>query len=468
MKRRVIVIGAGMGGLTAASRLARLGHDVRLFEARAGPGGLASGVEFSGTRFDAGPYVLLDRPGLAWALDAVGVDLEEIAALQRIDELYSVTSGDGESLEFFTDGARTAAAVDRRWPGSGRRYEAFVRAVDRVYMRTRPLLTAPPPRLRDMLRTGAWRDLAFLRRSLDSVLARSGLPREVVDAIAIWTHIAGQDPAEAPSVLALIPAALHRFGAYYPRGGISTIPCALARHAAAHGVEFTWGVSVRSIRTRAGRVVGVETDRGVTEAAAVLSNAHGLGPHLELLDPVPEPARRALARLPLQSPGMCAYLRVRGEPRPPYLRFHLGEGRDGCTLLVMPGVVDRGACVEGWWPARLIAPLGHATASRLGPNGQRGALTRMIDDRWWRAGISDHEIVATRVPSEWGQEFRLHRDSMNPVMTAQSMRAGRLPHKSPFVEGLYLAGGSTHPVQWVSFCAISGVLAADRLHRDLG
>ncbi|PYM20101.1 MAG: hypothetical protein DMD81_02345 [Candidatus Rokuibacteriota bacterium] len=295
MKRRVIVIGAGMGGLTAASRLARLGHDVRLFEARAGPGGLASGVEFSGTRFDAGPYVLLDRPGLAWALDAVGVDLEEIAALQRIDELYSVTSGDGESLEFFTDGARTAAAVDRRWPGSGRRYEAFVRAVDRVYMRTRPLLTAPPPRLRDMLRTGAWRDLAFLRRSLDSVLARSGLPREVVDAIAIWTHIAGQDPAEAPSVLALIPAALHRFGAYYPRGGISTIPCALARHAAAHGVEFTWGVSVRSIRTRAGRVVGVETDRGVTEADAVLSNAHGLGTHLELLDPVPEPARRGTA-----------------------------------------------------------------------------------------------------------------------------------------------------------------------------
>ena len=72
------------------------------------------------------------------------------------------------------------------------------------------------------------------------------------------------------------------------------------------------------------------------------------------------------------------------------------------------------------------------------------------------------------MPSEWGQEFRLHRDSMNPVMTAQSMRAGRLPHKSPFVEGLYLAGGSTHPGQWVSFCAISGVLAADRLHRDLG
>jgi phytoene dehydrogenase-like protein len=55
---------------------------------------------------------------------------------------------------------------------------------------------------------------------------------------------------------------------------------------------------------------------------------------------------------------------------------------------------------------------------------------------------------------------------MNPVMTARLMRRGRVSHRSPWVRGLYLAGSSTHPGQWVSFCAISGVLAADCLHED--
>ena len=62
----------------------------------------------------------------------------------------------------------------------------------------------------------------------------------------------------------------------------------------------------------------------------------------------------------------------------------------------------------------------------------------------------------------------LYRDSMNPVMTAKLMREGRLPHRVPGVKGLYLAGASTHPGQWVSFCAISGILAARCLKQDLG
>jgi phytoene dehydrogenase-like protein len=55
---------------------------------------------------------------------------------------------------------------------------------------------------------------------------------------------------------------------------------------------------------------------------------------------------------------------------------------------------------------------------------------------------------------------------MNPVMTARFMRAGRLAHRSPFLRGLYLAGSSTHPGQWISFCAISGILAANCLIED--
>jgi phytoene dehydrogenase-like protein len=98
---------------------------------------------------------------------------------------------------------------------------------------------------------------------------------------------------------------------------------------------------------------------------------------------------------------------------------------------------------------------------------QREYLDRLLAESWWQKGLKDIRVLATRVPSEWGTQFNLYKDSMNPVMTAGFMRAGRLAHKSPYARGLYLAGSSTHPGQWVSFCAISGILAADELLNDL-
>ena len=71
---KVVVVGAGVGGLAAAARLARYGLQVEVFEARREPGGLATGLEIEGFRFDAGPYILLDRPGLEWAFGQLGID----------------------------------------------------------------------------------------------------------------------------------------------------------------------------------------------------------------------------------------------------------------------------------------------------------------------------------------------------------------------------------------------------------
>ena len=98
---------------------------------------------------------------------------------------------------------------------------------------------------------------------------------------------------------------------------------------------------------------------------------------------------------------------------------------------------------------------------------QRDHLDQLVEESWWREGLDEVRVLATRVPSEWGAQYNLYRNSMNPVMTAGFMRAGRLAHKSPYARGLYLAGSSTHPGQWVSFCAISGILAANDLLEDM-
>jgi len=459
VSRRVVVVGAGVGGLAAALRLARTGFSVRLLEARGEPGGLASGVEAEGLSFDGGPYILLDRPGLEWAFAALGIDLAGRLPLRRLLDVYEVASPE-HVVRIQADAEATAERFEAAWPGSGARYRRLVEWGRAAHARLAPALLVSRPGLGAALR--AWREAPLLLSSLSRVLARTGLPSPVLDALAVWTHVAGQDRAHAPAFMALLPALIHGPGAYYPERGFDSVPRTLFEECRVAGVEVGLGAPVRAIRGAGGRVLGVETEAGLVEADAVVSDA-GVATYLDLLAPAPAVLRERLSRLPLQSPGVCAYLAVRGRPRPPYLRFRLDPR--GCRVFVAPRVVVPG---PEPWPARLIAPLDHALAARLGRAGQEEHLGRLLEETWWREGLDGVEVVARRVPATWGREFRLHRDAMNPVMTARLMRAGRLAHRSPFVRGLYLCGSATHPGQWVSFCAVSGVLAADQVRRDLG
>jgi phytoene desaturase len=468
-RRHVLVIGAGMGGLAAALRLRNLGHAVRVLEAREGAGGLASGLQIEGFAFDGGPYILLDRPGLDWAFRVLGLVTEEQVALTRLQHVYDVSTADGPTARFHASLDETADGFERQWPRAGARYRAFVARMAEHNQRLRPLLYRSPGGPLSLLGGGAWRSAPLLLRSLGGVLRGSRLPRPLREALGIWTHVAGQPLAEAPSVLAFVPALVHEVGAFYARGGIASIPRALAAAAAAAGVEIEYGAAVRRIVCRDGRATGVETEDGrLLEADAVVSNAGGVGTYLDLAPDIPARASSSLRALPLQSPGVTAYVAARGDTRGAYLRFVLQHGPDPCRLLIRPAAVDPSLEKDGWWPARLLSPMDHARAQREGRAGQEAHLDRILDEPWWRASLDEVRVLGRRVPATWGAGFRLHRDSMNPVMTARLMRRGRIAHRSPWIRNLYLAGSSTHPGQWVSFCAISGVLAAERLHEDAG
>jgi len=470
MKRTVIVIGAGMGGLTAALRLARGGCRITVVEASDHSGGLAAGLVRGGLHFDAGPYLLLDRPGLEWAFRQLGLDLTARVPMNRVQDVYQVETADGPVVRFFADLGMTAEGIERRWPGGGHRYRAFVENVLRAHEHLRPLLTASRPGLGVLLGSGAWREIPFLLRPLGAILERAKLPSAVSEAVAIWTHVAGQSTAEAPSPLAFVAAILHGVGAYYPTGGLGAVPRALAEAAQAVGVEFRFGAKVAAIRHECGRARGVVTEAGDTiDADAVVSDRNGVGTYLDLVpDALPPTARERLGRLPLQSPGVCAYLAVRGGTEPPYLRFRLPGSGELCRLLVTPAALAPGLARDGWAPARLIAPMAYDEARRVGPAGQREYLDRILAEPWWRAHVGEARVLDARTPADWGKACHLHRESMNPVMTARFMRSGRLAHRSPYVDRLYLAGSATHPGQWVSFCAISGILAADCALEDLG
>ena len=456
-----------MGGLTAAIRLSQSGFRVRVIEARAEAGGLASGCVFDGFSFDAGPYILLDRPGLEWAFTSLGLSLRNVLELHAIDHVYSVDSPEHPAINIYASDAKTAGELERAWPGSEEKYLRFVGRTRAVEASLRPLLYRTAPGPLSLLGGGRWHHLSFLAKSLEAILRESELPPAIVDALSIWTHVAGQRPDQAPSPLAFVPALIHSVGCFYPKEGIRAIPALLAKAAAEAGVDFLYSTKAQRILSSAGRVTGVETDQGeLLPADAVISDC-GIATYLRLVEQEAPRSRKRCERLPLQSPGVCAYLAIKGEMRPPYLKFLLPGGDQRCRLLIRPASLNQAVVSDEWSAARLLGPMDHEKAQNMGSEGQLHYLEKLLAEKWWQQGISEFRLLSKRTPVEWGSQYSLAQDSMNPVMTAKFMREGRLAHRSPDLRGLYLAGSATHPGQWVSFCAISGVLAADCVRQDL-
>jgi len=470
----IIVIGAGVGGLSAAIRLARQGYRVQVLEARPQAGGLASGFTAGGFTFDAGPYILLDKPGLEWAFGQLGIAADTLP-LTPIEHVYHVLHEDGRATAFNRSLATTAAGFETQFPGSGALYKAFVEKMLATHHNVQPLTFHSHPGVWDVLRNGSLGSVPFMLSSLASVLDKAQLPPALQASIGIWTHIAGQPMTQAPAPMAFVPGLFHGVGSYYPKGGMRAVPELLEREAQAVGVEFRYDTKIKAIVTAGDKVVWVETTEGETlPADVVVSDAAGIGTYVELLELTSKSSnslarglqeyQKQLQKLPLQSPGTCAYLAVRGRQPPYYIRFKLRGA--GCTAFVQPGLLAPELAQDGWFPARLISPLAHADADALGAEGQRELIDQQLAEPWWQEGISEYKVLHRRTTFEWGRDYNLYRDSMNPVMTSRLMLKGRLAHRSPTVKGLYLTGSSTHPGQWVSFCAIAGVLAADCLTHD--
>jgi phytoene dehydrogenase-like protein len=465
MNKNILIIGAGIGGLSAAIRLVSLGHKVRILEAREKAGGLASGFRAGDFIFDSGPYILLDKPGLQWAFERLDLDMDALKLIP-IENIYHVLDEDGSSTAFNRSINDTAAGFEKQFKGSAAQYSEYVKHTFKIHQKLKPLTFKTHPNPLDVLLSGSLQYVPFLLSSLDRVLKSSGLPQQLRKAISIWTHIAGQPVEEAPAPMAFVPGLFHNIGSFYPAGGMHSIAELLTEAALKAGVEISYNTRASSIKTSGKKVKGVVTIKGdFMEADAVISNSNGIGTYTELLEDLPAAEKKKFEKLPLQSPGMCVYMAVNGKNPPYYIRFKL-KGQ-GCVAFVQPGLMEPALEKDGWFPARLIAPLDHARAAALGAEGQMQLMNEMLKDGWWQNGISEYKVLHKRTTFEWGREFNLYHDSMNPVMTAKFMLKGRIAHRSPYVKGLYLTGSSTHPGQWVSFCAISGVLAADCLHKDL-
>ncbi len=473
---RVAVIGAGVGGLAAAVRLAAAGHRVDVYERAGTVGGKLGRHTRDGYAFDTGPSLLT----LPQVFADLGLDLHPVP----LDPVVRHVFADGTVLDSSADpevfAARIAAALGpdaaadwrRFWGRAGRIWDASWRSVLRAPVTARTLAGL------------SWRlgDLAAIApgtslRGLGRRYLRDPRLRVLLDRYATYT---GTDPRRAPAALAAIPYAELAHGGWYLPGGLGTLADALVARCADLGVRVHLDAAVTAVTTAGGRVDGIRVGGSAVPADVVVSNVDAGTLYRDLL-----PNPRRLATLADRSlAGFVLLLGVRGAT--PQLAHHTVffpvdyDAEFDAVFGTRPGGRARPPADPTVFVTRAadptVAPPGHEAWFVLVNVPRHGTATSAVD--WRRPGLAtayaEHvlAVLATKGPDV--RERVAFCETRTPADLADATGAPggaiygttggllRTANRGP-VYGLFLVGGSTHPGGGLPMVALSAAIVADQI-----
>ncbi|MEZ4737452.1 MAG: phytoene desaturase family protein [Caldilineaceae bacterium] len=320
-----VVIGAGIGGLSAAIRLAAAGQRVVVLEQNAQVGGKMGQVAAEGFRWDTGPSVITMRPVFEELFAGAGVRLQEYLTLAPIEPLTRYFYPDGTQLDVTKDWPALANQIQALEPADVEGYLRFLAYAARLHAITGPVfIYDQPPSWRSFLRVSP---LAMTRIdpwfTLEQSIRRFVRSPHLRQLLGRFATYVGASPYAAPATLGVIAHVELTGGVWYPRGGIYAIAKAMQRLAAELGVEIRTGQRVQQITVKDGRATGVTLADGTALAAqAVVANVDVTTVYEQLL-PSTSATRRIQQKLGAIEPSCSGYVLLLGvEGQHPTLAHH--------------------------------------------------------------------------------------------------------------------------------------------------
>ncbi|MEM6460542.1 MAG: 1-hydroxycarotenoid 3,4-desaturase CrtD [Pseudomonadota bacterium] len=489
---KVLVIGAGMGGLASAIDLARQGIDVTVLERGSQPGGKVRQAVVDGSAMDCGPTVFTMRWIFESLFSDAGASLDDWLTLIPADILARHAWVGGARLDLFADVEKSAAEIEAF---SGARnadgYLTFCRQSAAIYETLRDpfILQQRPSQLDVVRRVGLLGMPAFLAqikatRTLWQLLFKTFDDPRLVQLFARYATYVGSSPFATPATISLV-AHVEQEGVWTVDGGMFALAQAMERLGKSLGVDYVYDRSAKRINAENGRACGVTCDDGeVIDADAIVFNgdisavATGVtGDEARGAVKPTLPANRSLSAV-----TWCLNTEPSGFPLAFHNVFFADDYRrefeavfhDG-TICETPTVYlcaqDRGAGDVSKGPERIFLLI---NAPANGGTGQFDAgfvaereeqVAGVLAQCGLKLQFGSSKVVTTpdefhrRYPATGGALYGQTCHGMFATL-ARSGAATKLP-------GLYLTGGSVHPGPGVPMATMSGRLAASALISDL-
>jgi 1-hydroxycarotenoid 3,4-desaturase len=491
-RETVVIVGAGIGGLSAAADLCRQGMAVTLVERAPTPGGKLSEARVGNVAIDSGPTVFT----MKWVFDdlfeAAGESLADSLTVARSETLARHSWPDGSTFDLFADLDRSAEAVgDLAGADEARRFRAFSARAALIYqVLERPFIRKAKPNILGLtLDIGLHRPMdqwsIMPYRSMWSELGSYFRDPRLRQLFGRYATYAGCSPFRAPATLMLV-AHVEQQGVWLVEGGMQRIPEALAGLAVRLGATIRYGETVTQVVTANGRAVAVELASGERiEADHIILNADpgalaaGCFGADAALAVDPTPARtRSLSAVTLAFTGESDAPLVRHNLffSPDYVAEFdaLHAGRMPVTPTVYVCAQDR---ADSGGPPRTEGPERYFAIVNAPPDGDARAWspeetdlcrTRTLD-ALQRCGVRidpSPSPMAITTPAGFEKRFPATGGALYGRAGHGWDGAFRRPGARTRMPGLYLCGGATHPGAGVPMAALSGRSAASAVMAD--
>lgn len=486
---KVIIIGAGIGGLATANLFAQDGHDVHVYEKNDQLGGRAGQFKKDGFTFDTGPSWYLMPEVFDHYYQLFNTTAKKELDLIKLTPAYKVYSGD-ESLRITGNLEKDAITFDSIEPGSGEKLKKYIEKSTNTYrLSLKHFLYSNFDSPWELTKTEILKNgkemLQLATQPIHSYVKKHFTNPRLQQVLEYPTVFLGSSPYSAPALYSLMSALDFDEGVFYPKGTMYAVVESLVHLGSTLGVHYHPNSNVEKIITEKGRAIGVQLSKGATEMAdVVISNADLHFTETQLLQPREQsyPESYWSKREPSPS-ALLMYLGIEGEI--PEFEHH--------TLLFtkdwqenFDGIFNKKKIPT---PASLYisktsqsdstAPMNHENIFVLVPLPSGVSLSNRevetladtyLEQIKTTTGVDLKARTVTRTlfgPNDFASKYNAWQNTMlGPSHKLLQSAFFRTPNKSKKVKNLYYVGASTVPGVGVPMCLIGAELVFKRIKKE--
>lgn len=491
-QQRVVIVGAGLGGLSAAISLALDGFTVEVFEKNQQSGGKLNLLAKDGFTFDLGPSILTMPHIFQRLFERAGKRIKDYVRFREVIPHWRNFFEDGFAMDLTPDLAAMEKELAKLPEGESEGFFAFLEYSRRLCKLTEEgyfakgldsfgeLLAHYGP-MRSLLGFDAL-------RTMDQGVSRYIKSPKLRDILNYFIKYVGSSPYDSPALMNLLPYIQFGYGLWYVEGGMYNLGVALERLAREHGVIFHFNAEIAKLDHESNRVKGLRlTDGRQVQADIVVSNMEVIPAHERLLDETPAELKRYEKFTPSCS-GLVLHLGVdRIYPQLAHHNFfysknssehfdavfkskHLSE--DPTIYLVAPCKTDPGQAPAGCEVIKVLPHIPHTDPDHPLKFEDYLEFRERVLAKLERMGLENlrkHIICEDMwTPLDIQERYLSTRGSIYGVVSDRYRNLGfRAPQRSDRYRNLYFVGGSVNPGGGMPMVTLSGQLVRDKILADL-
>ncbi len=487
MAKKIAIVGAGPGGLTAGMILAHRGFDVSVFETKNIVGGRNAPIKINGYTFDTGPTFLMMKYVLDEMFELAGEKSREYLQFVRLDPMYRLKFSDNEIL-MSDDHKKTEDAIKKEFPGEEKNFYKYLENEEKRLKYLLPCLQKPYSSIIDMLSNPLLKAIPHLDldKSVYQVLSKYFNNDILRLCFTFQSKYLGMSAWECPAAFAMVAYIEHKWGIYHVIGGLNKISQAMAEVFKKKGGKIYLNTTVKRVMNKGRKITGLElTDGTKIEVDDVIVNADFSYAVTNLMNAkyVKKYSTANLAKRKYSCSIFMIYLGVKKKYNFPHHNIFFAKNykknvEDIFTNLKLPeeisfyiqnaSIIDPQVAPEGKSTIYILVPVPNLKANidwnKEKDDFKKKILNEVVKRTEMKDLIENIEVEKIYTPLDWRDELNVYYGAtFNLGHNLSQMLYFRPRNKFECFDNCYLVGGGTHPGSGLPTIYESGRIAANMI-----